>query len=143
MGGFLKIRNFLITVGVVIVTSLPFLIWNAKDFIRDVVLFNLILQKSRYDSLSLNTSFHNLTGDDIPKFFVVILELLLLLYLLRIQKKLIGSFVIFNSGVFALSTYLLYRLAFIHYYYFAGSMIFLATVLMIYEDAVENKKIRS
>lgn len=135
MGGFLKIRNLFITVGVAVVTSLPFLIWNAKDFLRDVVLFNLTIQKSRYDSLSLNTSFHNLTGDDMPKFFVASLELLVLLYLLRIQRKLRGSFVIFNAGVFALFTYLLYRLAFIHYYYFAGSMILLSIVLTIYEGS--------
>ncbi len=134
IGGFLKLRNFLLSLGTTVVISLPFLIWNAKDFLRDVVLFNLTIQKSRYDSLSLNTSFHNSTGSDIPKLLVVVLELLALFYLLRIQKRLKGSFVIFNTGVFALFTFLLYRLAFIHYYYFAGSMIFLSLVFMVYED---------
>ena len=134
MGGFLKLRIFLLSFSTTLVFSLPFLIWNAKDFLRDIVLFNLTIQKSRYDSLSLNTSFHNLSGIDIPKFLVIIIEAAILIYLIKFQKKLSGSFVIFNTGVFALCTFLFYRLAFIHYYYFAGSMIFLSLVFMIYED---------
>jgi len=134
VGGFLKLRNFLLSLSTTLVISLPFLIWNAKDFLRDIVLFNLTIQKSRYDSLSLNTSFHNLSGIDIPKFLVIIIEAAILIYLIKFQKKLSGSFVIFNTGVFALCTFLFYRLAFIHYYYFAGSMIFLSLVFMIYED---------
>ncbi len=76
-GGIMKVKNFLTTVIVVFAASLPFLIWNFKDFIRDVVLFSIFVYPSRYDSLSWNTFVHGITGHDIPKLVILLMELFL------------------------------------------------------------------
>lgn len=133
-GGYKKLKYFLVLIFPIMLTSLPFLLWNAHDFIRDVVFFNLTIQTSRYDSLSVNTLFHNILGRDLPTILVLILNLSVLLFLLRFLKKNAFS-ITFASGIFIFTIYLFYRLAFIHYYYFAGSLVYLSIVLLIFEES--------
>lgn len=135
IGRLIKIKELFITFFVLLFISSPFLIWNFKDFFRDVILYNLVIQTSRYNSLSLNTLYHLLLGSDIPRWLVIIFELGVLYYLIKVQRKLSASSLMLATSTLAISTFLVYRLAFIHYYYFAGSLLLLSICFAIGESS--------
>jgi len=134
-GKLIKISHLIISGITAVAIMAPFFIWNVKDFIHDVVLYQLTIQHPRYDSLSLNSLLHRITGFDIPTILVVIVVILVLVYLLKTQKKLTVSAAFLATSTLALCIFLVYKLAFIHYYYFAGSLLFLSVVLLLCESA--------
>lgn len=133
-GKILKLRDLIVVGCAFFMLTGPFLFWNAKDFIRDTVLFNTFIQGSRYDSLSLNSLFYELSGKDIPVYIVVLIEFLVLIYLFMHQKEKNLSSALIATSTLALTTFAIYRLSFIHYYYFAGSLLFLGIVFSLVED---------
>ena len=130
-GGYLKIRNLIVPLGVFLGFTLPFFIWNSADFLHDVVFYNLLVLP-RHDSLSLNSLLWFYTGFDIPTAIIIVVGSLLLLVLLKFQKK-SPSAVFLATATFSLSIFLIYKLAFIHYFYFAGSLLLLSIVLLVSE----------
>jgi len=74
---------------------------------------------------------------------VIFIETIVLIYLLKIQKKFKPSAAFFATSTFALGVFLIYKIAFIHYYYFANSLLLLSIVLLLreYMDINGSKKI--
>ncbi len=137
--GLLKLRNLLTIFIVVLLVSLPFIVWSLKDFVSDVVLFSIFIYPSRYDSLSWNSFVHNFTGYDIPKVLIIFMEIVLFWFLVKKQNKFVGSQVILNTGILLLFTFLVYRIAFINYYYLAASIVFISLVMTLYENDLPRK----
>ena len=132
-----EVKHILGVVMLVILLVAPFFIWSPNDFINDVVLYNLVIIP-RHDSLSLNTLVYKLFNIDIPPLIVGLVVFSLLVFLFKVQKKTVSE-AILATAAFALSFFLVYKLAFIHYFYFVGSLLLLSIVLLIDESSVSIK----
>lgn len=125
-------KQLIISFASAAIIVVPFMVWNFKDFVNDVILFNLKIAP-RYDSNSLNSLLHRSLNVDIPPYFIILL--VLILFVLLLKRLIDRPYLIFLAGaILTLGVFLLYKLAFLHYYYYAGSLILLSLALLISKE---------
>ncbi len=124
-----SLKQLMVSLASALIVMLPFIVWNFRDFVNDVILLNLIIEP-RYDSNSLNSLIHEMLGVDIPTY--VYFALILLLFLTLFRKMTDKPYSIILAGALStLGMFLLYKLAFLHYYYYAGSLVLISVVLLV------------
>ncbi len=124
---------------------MPFFLKNPFKFLDKTIFVyfkpeNLIPTIPIHLSLNISTAFYTLAGFDIPQFASLILISILLifiLYRLYIKRKAKDiRYILLGLNLFFYGFFLLFRQAFINYYYFAGSLIILWLIVV----ANPNKK---
>ena len=145
---FLLIKNTLQRLfglsAILILTVLPFILWNPQAFKNDTVDYFLrpddkIANVPIYHSLNLNSLAKLITGNALPVNFVLVLSLIVFLSLLYTFIYRFRSGKRYNDNIFLyhfllcaiillLTSYLFFRFAFINYYYFITNLIILLAV---------------
>lgn len=148
LGPFLLIKNtiqrFLGLSAILILTVLPFILWNPQAFKNDTVDYFLrpddkITNVPIYHSLNLNSLAKLITGNALPVNFVLVFSLIVFLSLLYTFIYRFRSGKRYNDNIFLyhfllcaiillLTAYLFFRFAFINYYYFITNLIILLAV---------------
>lgn len=132
-------KVLIIALGVLIISCLPFFIWNRNDFLNDVVKIHTERRLWWHNSLTLNSFFFSEFKKNINQLVFMVVWLGLLFAIL---KRGITNFTTLTlaTSLWFFSFYLFNYQAYIHYYHFITSMILLSLALPVKK---ENKLLRS
>lgn len=131
------VLGFLITVAIFVV---PFFLWNPGKFLDKTIFVyfkpaSLVPTIPVHLSLNLSTAFYTFTGWDTPNLlsisFLFIISIIIF-YRLWLMKKQTADIkqLLLGITIFFYAFYLLFRQAFINYYYFASGLLILWLVSM-------------
>lgn len=130
----------------VLVFVLPFFILNPEKFFRQTIWVYFQNPPHRsiliHNSLSLNTLFFSLTGQDLPSILPFLIAFFLFIVIVIKQKKDLSQ-VAANITLFFYTAFIFGRQAFVNYYYLIGSLLILWLVLVHKDERQDFRGFKS
>lgn len=130
-----KIKDYLISVLVLLLFITPFAVWGLNDFLKDTIV-SVLKYRPMAHSLSLNSPYLLTFGQDIPSIFYLFIAFGLFIFLIkRAPKNLLGTLLSTTVLLFAI---FVIKQGFVNYYYFIAQVLILLMAL----DFIELDKLK-